>query len=341
MKTLFRAFTLLLLAAILLLSLTSCGEDYKMRESSEKEATPVFTLGEDTVNFEVLYTFFRNRLEVAGLREDQLDDGRYEAILNEAKAEIAEIYALFAVCRSVGIDPESEEVEERITEYLKMNVEGGVVGDTWIEGYESYDDYLADIKDKYHMNDAVNRLMLRYAVCEDLLASYYQASYPYTEGDVRAFFEGEDCLHIVWVGRTESDGGLGREENLDLMERIKGKLESGDIRGAVGLSMRQDTDFYMGRYSKDEAYYGELIEIAYGLDVGETSRVLDLGTAGFFVVKRLEKSSSDLADRYEEIEEVFLADAMYERVDTKGAELLEGIVYMDAYNSLTIGDFFD
>ncbi len=337
MKRFLRASALGILFALLLSSLASCG--YKMRKSTEKEATPVFTLGEDTVNFEVLYTFFLNRMEVRGWTLDSLDGDDFALLMSEARAEIAEIYALFAVCREVGIDPESKDVEKKITEYVKMNVEGGVVGDTRIEGYESYDAYLADIRSKYHMNDAVNRLMLRYAICEELLVNHYKTAYQYTEEDVEAFFESEDCLHIVWVGRTESDGGLDRAGNLALMDRIREKLESGDVNGAIGLSLRPDTDFYMGRYSKDDAYYGELIDTAFGLSEGETSRVLDLGAVGFFVVKRLAKSSSDLDARYEEILEVYITDMLYADVAAAGDALLQGIVYKDAYNSLTVGDF--
>ena len=340
MKRILRISALLLLLSVLLSALASCGGGYRMKKSTEKEATPVFTIGEDTVNFELLYTFFLNRMEVAGLTLDTVGAEEFSDLMAAAEAEIAEIYALFAVCREVGIDPFSKDVEKKITEYIKMNVDGGVVGDTWIEGsFEDYDAYLAYIREAYHMNDAVNRLLIRYAICEDLLVSHFKTAYPYTEADVRAFFGSDDCLHIVWVGRTATDGGLDREENLALMASIRDYLIDGEIRSAIGLSLRQDTDFYMGRYSKDDAYYGELIDTAYKLAVGETSGIIDLGPSGFFVVKRLEKDTDDLDTRYREIEEVFLTDALYTDVEEKAAELLQGIVYKDAYNALTVGDF--
>ncbi len=339
MKRSLNILALALLLMILLSSLVSCGESYKMRESSKEEATPVFTLGEDTVNFEMLYTFFLNRLEVAGLDSARLDGEAFDNLLAAAEREIAEIYALFSICREVGIDPYSKDVESKITEYIKTSVEGGVVGDTWMEGYESYDAYLADIRERLHMNDAVNRLMIRYAVCENLLIEYYNTEHRYEEADVEAFFKSEDCLHIVWVGRTATDGGLDRAENLSLMSSIRNKLIAGDVRGAIQLSLRPDTDFYMGRYSKDDAYYGELIDTAYKLGEGETSGILDLGAQGFFVVKRLTKAAADFEERYAEIEAVYLADSLYGRVEERAGALLRGILYADRYHSLTAGDF--
>ena len=97
MKKLFlRTITLILIATLLLCTLTACGEDYELRKSSKKEATPVLTLGEDTVNFEVLYTFFRNQCDKIPSFSSTYFDGaeglaRFNATLGAAIGEISEM----------------------------------------------------------------------------------------------------------------------------------------------------------------------------------------------------------------------------------------------------------
>ena len=343
-KTIVRAISLLLLSALLLLSLTACGENYELRESSKKEATPVLTLGEDTVSFEVLYTFFLNQCDnipsfTAAYFDGAEGGARFTATLNAAIAEISEIYALFAACRAVGIDPYSEDVEETILEYLKITVEGGTMGENELYGFDSYDDYLDYIKEKFHMNDAVNRLMLRYAICEDLLMDYYETTYPYTDADVAAYFESNNCVRIIWVSRTHDAMMQSKEQNLVMMNSARNKLIEGNHNGAIQYSLEPATDFYMGRYTLDDAYYSELIDLAFTMDVGEVSEVLDLGVEGFFVIKRLAKEDAHLQERNKSITEIFLYDLQMANILEVSAELMQGIVYTDFYNSLTAVDF--
>lgn len=343
-KRLTRALAFILLTSLLLLSLTACGENYKLRASSKKEATPVLTLGEDTVNFEVLYTFFLNQCDKIDGFTDSYFDGaagaaRFTATLDAAVAEIAKIYASFAVCRSVGIDPFSESVDAAIIEYLKLTVEGGTMGENELYGFDSYDEYLDYIQESFHMNDAVNRLMIRYAVCEDLLIKYYKESYPYTDADVAAYFAGEDCIRIIWVSRTADAGMLSREDNLAIMERAREKLLAGNHSGAIRYSLEPTTDFYMGRHTLDDAYYSELIGLAYSLGEGEVSGVLDLGVEGLFVIKRLPKVSAHLTERHESITDIFLYDLQIATILARADALTEAIAYTDFYNELTAADF--
>ena len=343
-KTFIRTVSLLLLTALLLLSLTACGEKYKLRESSKKEATPVLTLGEDTVNFEVLYTFFMNQCDKIDGFTDSYFDGaegpaRFTATLNAAVAEIAEIYAMFAVCRSVGIDPFSEDVEASIIESLKLTVEGGTMGENELYGFDDYDEYLDYIGEKFHMNDAVNRLMIRYALCEELLMDYYETNHRYTDDDVAAYFASDDCIRVIWVSRTEDAGMLSRTENLNIMARAREKLVAGNHSGAIQYSLEPTTDFYMGRHTMDDAYYSELIEVAYALAEGEVSDILDLGVEGLFVVKRLPKVASHLNEQHESITAIYLYDLQIARILEQADELLQSIVYTDYYNTLTAVDF--
>ena len=89
------------------------------------------------------------------------------------------------------------------------------------------------------------------------------------------------------------------------------------------------------------ALYGELIDTAFALSVGETSGILDLGSEGYFVVKRLPKPEVDLKSRYSELLPIFLNERMHEDILTRAKTSMQGIVYKEHYNELTVGDFFE
>lgn len=333
-----------LLVTALVVILTQCtGGYYKPVESTEREATPVFRLGEHTVNFEVLRAFFYSECLNSPDYSDTYFTGaegeaRFAAVKEAAIRDIAEIYALLTLCEGKGIDTESEEILTAVDENVKTSVDGGTFGEYEIRGFDSYREYLAYLEREFHMNDAVNRLMMRYAVCEDALNDYYELGHPYTEADVRAFFESEDCVRLLWVSRFDTSGGLDRAENLRLMSLARGKLLSADPHKALQYSLEPTTDFYLGRYTLDKAYYAPLIRAVYALPDGGVTEVIDLGSEGLFVARRMEKSAQDLSSRYEELTRVYLGDVMYGEVERIANEFLQGIVYEDFYHSLTAED---
>ena len=146
MKIRIRALAFCLALLLICCALSACGESYKQRKSTDKEATPVLQLGEHTVTFEVLYTFFLNACEK---REDYNDtyftgagwEERFDEVMEEAVAQVAEIYGLFALCEEVGIDPFGKEMDTSIMNYLKTTVGGGAMGEHEIVGFDSYTEY--------------------------------------------------------------------------------------------------------------------------------------------------------------------------------------------------------
>ena len=333
-----RILSLTLMAALLLPLLFGCG--YRPVKSTKWESTPVFSFGEYTVNTETLHAFFMSKCnDIPGFSASYFSGSngneRFATVLASAVQEIAGIYAMFAVCSSVGIDPFTEEIDDEITEYVKTSVEGGQLGDHVIRGFESYDDYLEYIRANYYMNDAVNRLMIRYALCEEKLDAYYKTSYRYSEADVTAFFESDDCIRITWVNRQGNSAGLGLADNLDLLTRARDYLAAGNYDMAIQYSLSEMTDFYMGRYTLDPLYYGELIAAAYDLEVGEVSSIMDLGSLGYFAFRKRIKDSADLSAHYEQIVALYLGDAMYGKIEEKQNALLSSISYTEYYHSLT------
>ena len=355
-KTLIRVFSLLLALVLLLGMLTACGK-YSPRKSTEAEATPILTLGEDTVNFEVLYAFFRSRCEkIADFSADYFKgaeaEARYNSVLADAISDISEIYALLDACRAVGIDPYSDDVEDAIVSQLKLTVEGGALEDLHFPGGD-YDDFLAYIRENYHMNDAVARLMIRYAVCEELLIDYYENESRYTDDDVTAFFMSDACIRLVWISRNESDGGFSgadpndvREFNLEKIDSARNYLLLGTTEGdnrACQLTTSPTPITHIGRYTLDSAQYGDLIATAFALPIGGVSDVMDLGAEGFHVLKRIEKDPEELKKNavFNSLVDIYLYDTLMGDVMQRAATLRASATYTDAYHSLTAESFFN
>lgn len=349
-----RPLSLLLALLLLLLSLVACGgEKYPMRQSTVEEQETVLTLGEDNVPFEVLHTFFTN----AALSEKEYGDGyfdgdegkeHFEAVMEKAIANIAEIYALFAYCRTVGIDPYSKEINETVSSYVEKNMDGGEFAGYILPSFKDYDAYLEYLEKNFHMNDAVSRLLLRYAACEEALIEYYNRSYSYTREDVGAFFASDDCIRVNWFRQVgyEAGKGLPYEDALRLMQSAQenlrnaagnqSKLEKVFINSFPPSSESEiKKGFYIGRYTWDPAYLGELTEMAFSLLPYGVSEVFESEDGGLYIVYRLEKNDSDFASSYESIEALYLSEKMYEALDAKKAALLEGISYAEGFSSLT------
>lgn len=349
-----RPLSLLLALIPLSFSLVACGgEKYPMRPSTVEEQETILTFGDDAVPFEVLHTFFTN----AALSEKDYGDGyfdgdegkeHFDAVMERAIADMAEIYALFAHCRSVGIDPYSEEINETVSSYVEKNMDGGEFAGYILPSFTDYDAYLEYLEKNFHMNDSVSRLLLRYAACEEALIEYYNRSYSYTREDVGAFFASDDCIRVNWFRQVgyEAGKGLPYEDALRLMQSARQnlidaagnsfKLESVFINSFPPSSTSEiKNGFYIGRYTWDPAYLGELTEMAFSLPTYGVSEVFEAEDGGLYIVYRLEKDEDEFADSYESIESLYLSEKMYEALAAKKGELLAAVTYAEGFSSLT------
>ncbi len=349
-----RPLSLLLALFLLSLSLSACGgEKYPMRPSTVEEQEIVLTFGEDTVPFEVLHTFFTNAARSEKEYGDGYFDGdegkdHFDTVMEKAIGNMAEIYALFAHCRSVGIDPYSEEIDEVVASYVEKNMEGGEFAGTFLPSFTDYDAYLEYLEKNFHMNDSVSRLLLRYAACEEALIEHYNRSYSYTREDVAAFFASNDCIRVNWFRQVgyETGKGLPYEDALRLMQsaqqnlsnanRNPNKLEAVFINSFPPSSTNEiQNGFYIGRYTWDPAYLGELTEMAFALSDHEVSEIFEARDGGLYLVYRLEKKEADFSSEYESIEALYLSEKMYEALAEEKADLLSSVRYAEGFSSLT------
>ena len=207
----------LILLACLIISLFSCGPTYEPVESTEEEARVVMNLTFDGELYEVRYELYRAlfltyKSEVDGgdasvWSGDDADE-YIERINGLIISRAAQIFAALHEAEKIGFDPYSREVENKITEYVRVSVEGGSFGEKLIEGEGSYEEYLEALREMY-LNYSVQTLIIRYWLAVAALEEYFLGKeddvfeeggeYAFDEEDVLEYYFGDECASYMQI----------------------------------------------------------------------------------------------------------------------------------------------
>ena len=356
----------ILLVIASLLSLASCGDSYEPIESTEEEARVIMTLSFEGETYEVRYELYRTmfltyRDAVDGGNRDVWsggDSALYEEKVHEMIVKrVTDIYAAFHLCKKIGIDLYSNEVEKEIKEYIKAGVEGGVYEGEAIGGYKSYDDYL-DALAKRGFNYSVQELVLRYGIAIDRITAYYAGTVEnealddtptggalsYTKEIVKDFYNGSDSVRVMSAFvQSNYDGALERAEGL----REKMLAAAGDdkqvalviLQNSISLNEDVERGEVIGRHSLDEENYGAITEAAFGTPVGGVSNIVKIDAGdepGYYIFYVLEKNDEHFNDSYEDISSVFIENSIGALLfdvqsalieSAEGTELLDSLDY--------------
>ncbi len=354
-----KKITALLLLAVMLISLISCGDDYyEPVESTKEEKATVMTLTAGTYSYDVPYEMYRYLfLE----HKSEVDQGDSTAWSGENKndyiskidkiilEELAEIYSAFAVCEAVGIDVFSSDVETEIKEYIKLLVDG----DEDKEGVGDYETFLSLLSSN-GMNYSVFTTLLRSDIATRMIDEYYVGSadsedvdadmvigeLEYTEEDIRTFYYSDsDSVRLV---RAAISYQLGKAE----AERIKNVMQIAAYDGteaviqAIGNSAHYvstselDYGFFSGRYCDGYMYY-DLMDAAFALQVGDVSEVVECEADGFYyIMYRLDKNDEHFANRYSEILTKYLYNVSGEKTHSAIEEMIKNVKYSGTMSSI-------
>ncbi|MBQ7343903.1 MAG: peptidylprolyl isomerase [Clostridia bacterium] len=359
---------LLLLASIF--ALASCNKDkeYPPVESTEEEARTVMTLSIDGKTYDVRYELYRAffltyKAEVDGGDESvwtgQKKD-EYVAKIDELILErVAEIYAAFAICERIGFDLYSDDVEDKIKENIRISVEGGSYGSAVIEGFESYDDYLASLK-AINLNYSVQTLLFRYAIAVDAIDTYYIGTassddvdinltvgkIEYTKEDVKEFYDSDECVRVLRASfqKKISYTPLEKAENLkaalesaaqskDTLEEMEAAVVTAIMGNGLYSNAAEIRDGYViGRYNLERSYYGEMTDAAFALNMGEVSAPIEVVTDvedSYYVLYRSYKSDEHFEENYDSIRYVYLMNYVGEISHGVAEELKSSVTYTD------------
>lgn len=355
-NTMKKLFSFILILA-LCLSLFACKKSYEPIESTEEEAATVMTVTAGGVELAVPYEVYRAFFLEYKAKIDGGDDSvwrgedkdEYITAIDALIIErIGEIYSVFALCKSLGIDTESEVVEETIYDYLVASIEGGTVDGMELDGFGGdYDAYLAHLKEK-NMNYSVQNLLFRYSVCLELLGMHYAVQtdggkVEYTREDVEEFYYGDDCVRVLQLFLSERI--YTAERAAQIRDRV---AEAAGDEWAVGTAMLMNSSAaeelrdgtVIGRYALDADYYGELVKEAFGLEIGEVGKVIRIVTGlndGYYLIYRTEKSAENFDGQFEEIEAVYLQNRLGEDLAEMKTELIGSAEYTDVLTNLDRG----
>ena len=367
----------IMLALVTIFSLFSCSfnkaTEYPAVESTEEEARTVMTLSIDGNTYDVRYELYRAffltyKSDVDGGDEsvwsgDSKDE--YISKIDEMIVDrVVEIYSAFAVCKRIGFDPYSKDVDKKIKENIRISVEGGSYGSTTLEGYESYDAYLAALK-SLNLNYSVQVLLLRYAIAIDAIDTHYIGTassddidvnvsigaIEYTKDDVREFYFSDDCVRVL---RANFQKGISSNPQ-DKAEKLRNKMEEAAatpgslkekedavFRAIVSNGLYSNTaeiknGYVIGKYNLERSYYGNMTDAALSLSEGEVSQPIDVVSDvedSYYILYRSYKNDELFEANYEDVKYVYLMNYVGEIAHGVASELKKSVTYTDVMSTL-------
>jgi predicted small lipoprotein YifL len=362
------AFLLLLATLFAIVGCRNKNTDpYPPIESTEEEARTVMTLSIDGDTYEVKYELYRAFFLTY---KSMVDGGDSSVWTGDRKSEyterinkiildrIGEIYAAFAMCKRIGFDLYSSDIDAKIKENVRISIEGGSYGSNTVLGFGSYDAYLAALKAMY-FNYSVQTLMFRYAIAVAAIDSYYigtaspedvnydiaLGTLQYTKDDVKNFYNSNECARVLRASVQKIlDNPLERAEKLKakLEEAVAGGASHEDREYAVFMTIMGSTlssnpdevknGYVLGKYSLERSYYGEMIDAAFALNTGEVSSpidVVDTTENSYYILYKTYKHDAHFEACYEDIKYVYLKNTVGEIAHGVAEELKSSASYTD------------
>jgi hypothetical protein len=177
------------------------------------------TLDGYDVPFELVYFFYKNSVE-----------GGHEDKLARAVRDTAEMYAIFSVAKSRGIDPFGEEMNRRVDNAVRE----------MIDSFDTRRDYIASLEAR-HMTDNACRILTRAYLCEARLQ----------ESDMREAMKDEIPTFCAGEGVVRAMALVVYFQNSSLREWAEGRAD--EIKGL--LAMAPDTDAAFEEIAGSEAVF--------------------------------------------------------------------------------------
>ena len=365
----------IILALTAIFSLFSCNKatEYPAVESTEEEARTVMTLSLDGKTYDVKYELYRAFFLTYKSKVDGGDESvwsgdskdTYIRLIDEMIVDrVVEIYSAFAICERIGFDLYSKDVEKKIKENVRISVEGGSYGSTTLDGYESYDAYLAALK-SLNLNYSVQVLLLRYAIAIDVIDTHYIGTassddidanvsigaIKYTKDDVRNFYFSEDCVRVLRANFQKGISYTPEEKAEQLRNKIvdasrtPGSLE--DKENAVFLAIISSglysntaeikNGYVIGKYNLERSYYGDMTDAALSLSEGEVSQPIDVVSDvedSYYILYRSYKSEELFEANYEDVKYVYLMNYVGEITHGVASDLKKSVSYTDVMTTL-------
>ena len=353
-----KTVSLLIIIISLLTALISCGPKYEPVPSTEEEARVIMTLTFDGEIYEIKYELYRAffltyKSEVDGGDESvwtgESADEYIARIDKLIVSRAAEIFATIHEARKIGFNPYSNTVDNEIHDYVRVSVEGGSFGGSLIEGEGSYEKYLSALKDMY-LNYSVQDLLIRYSLASAALEEHYignpddiiyeGGTFEYEESDVRDYYFSDECASYMQIFLYSHAYDATR------VEEIRNSVASQGTKKAVAEYMINfSTASYeeifdgsvLGKYELDRAYFADLNNALFALDIGETSEPIKVGRGndeGYYITYKFSPNQDYFDNHYELVEKSFILNALGKRLAECEAALVSSKIISPAYSEI-------
>lgn len=331
MKYTNKALTLIL-AAGMLISMTSCGNDKKLLKSTKEEQTVVMTIDGNDVPMELYrYVALQYRDSYTGSDNPDIWLGESGAALlaelnEDVEDTIIRLYTTISLCEAYGINIDDA--------YIKDAVD--ISMDEIYEVYDyDYEAYIASIHE-YNMNDSVYRFIVRNDIlAEELMAKMIlNGEVPSADEELRQILESDEVIRVKQI--LVNDTTLTKEENRQLAEEAYNRAIAGENFDMLVNQYGDDWQMFNntdGYYISRGSYNQEFEDAAFALEVGEISPLLETD-AGFSIIVRLEKDAAYLDKHFNTLADEYLI-GLYNIVLEKHEKTLT-IETTDKLNDYTI-----
>lgn len=351
-----KIITLFIILSVLFY-LFSCSDGYEPVESTEEEATTAITfcVGEKEYNapyelYRAFFLQFKNEID-GGDNSVWTSDKKNEYIARmdeKIVSQLADIYTIFHIAESLGIDIYSEENEETLDEYIKASVEGGYVDALYFAGFDGdYDAYLASLKEMY-LNYSAQRTLLRYSLATTLIEHHYKGdtefdgALKYTQDDVKNFYESDNCARFIKAYFSSSNEAV----NEDLLNRVHEKLTAATseeeaalivINSTISVGSEIMSGDIIGTHSLDPMYYAEFTDSVFDLQIGEASDIIKITTGfedSYYIAYRASKSTKHFEENYSYIQDVYEDQLIGKTIYETKESIIKGIKFSDFISTL-------
>ena len=355
---------ILIIISLLSVLLTSCGEDkYPEVKSTDEESETVMTIEYDGEEYSVPYELYRAFFLTYKSEFDGGDDSVWtgedkleyvEKIDAEITKKISEIYGAFHVAKKIGIGINSDDFNERIKEYIRISVEGGVIDSAIVKGFEGdYDKYLASLNEM-NLNYSVQSLLFRYSLAIDEIYLYYSGNLDseefsenanvghieYSKSDVKDFYDSSESVRVLAAYFPKDYFKLERVN--EIRDTLASKNGEDEVAAAIiGYTTQAGSEVkageLLGKHNLDRQYYGEYIDTAFSLSPFEVSPVIEVNTGyndSYVILYKAAKTDSNFEENYSKAAYVYVQNEIGKILNSASENMLSGIKYTDYLQNL-------
>ena len=305
----------LLLAALLFICpvLSGCGNKDK---NNIREDECVLTAAGAEISYGLYRYFFLNYKAGYSAEDISADPDRvYKEITEDTLESLRDVYAVVSMCSEYGISTSDKDIEEMVDATI-VNIREQYIDEEYDKtGIKGYKQQLAD----NFMTEEVLRFVLSVDYAEERLFIKMTGEggvIPSDDDTVRRAIDSE-FIRVLQVYINTADNGKTYEESKALAEKIAKEAKAGGDFDALVANNSNDytmtrDGYYMPRGWMDERFE----DVAFSLEIGETSDVLELGD-GFHIIKRYECEDEYIEKNYEQLKERYLTCKFYEKIDAR------------------------